>query len=158
MPLPTTTILDDTYNEIVTVLQSIVDPNATSTKLFQNTDSTWNIYDGAKTEFTGTPAAVIIPADGPASKLYSNIENYRGYGFYIFVAMDTTPTNYSLTRKNMRLIVDAVLDALDRSDYLNANLDVVQAASLKWIEEETSTGVNIVAPLQITGQKTVQIQ
>jgi hypothetical protein len=51
-----------------------------------------------------------------------------------------------------------VLDALDRSDYLNANLDVVQAASLKWIEEETSTGVNIVAPLQITGQKTVQIQ
>ncbi len=152
-----TTILNDTFNEIVTVLKGITDP-AGSTLLFENTNTTWNIYDGTRTEFTGTPAAVIIAADGPTSKLYTNYENFRGYGFYVFIVIDTTITNYAATRINMRLIVDAVLDAIDKSNFLSGNLDVVNAASLKWIEEEQANGVNIVAPLLITGQKTVAVQ
>lgn len=151
---PTTT-LNDLYNEIVAVLKTVVDPTDTATYLFQNTDASWNIYDGPQTQWTGTPAAIIIPADGPASKFESNYQNIRGYGFYVFIAMDTELTNYSQTRINMRLITDGILDAIDRSNMLNNVADIVEAMSLKWIEEESSTGVNIVAPLEIVAKKLV---
>lgn len=150
-----TTALNDIYNEIVIVLKTVVDPKNTGSNLFENTDSTWNIYDGPQTQWTGTPAAIIIPADGPASKFQSNYQNIRGYGFYVFIAMDTEITNYSQTRINMRLITDGILDSIDRSNMLNNTADIVEAMSLKWIEEETATGVNIVAPLEIVAKKLV---
>ncbi len=150
-----TTALNDIYNEIVTMLKTVVDPKNTGTFLFENTDSSWNIYDGPQTQWTGTPAAIIIPADGPASKFQSNYQNIRGYGFYVFIAMDTEITNYSQTRINMRLITDGILDSIDRSNMLNNTADIVEAMSLKWIEEETATGVNIVAPLEIIAKKLV---
>lgn len=157
MPLPVSQNLDNMYNALVTALQGVADPNSASSPVFQNIDSSWNIYDGARTEPAGTPAAFIVPADGPNSEFATSAENYRGYGFYIFVAMDTELTNYAITRKNMRLIVDTVLDAIDRSGMLAGTADMVQAASFKWIEEETATGLNIVAPLLITAQRTVEV-
>ncbi len=150
-----TTALNDIYNEIVTLLKAVIDPNNAGSFLFENTDSTWNIYDGPQTTWTGTPAAVIIPADGPPSKFQSNYQNIRGYGFYVFIAMDTEITNYSQTRINMRLITDAILDAVDRSNMLNNTADIVEAMSLKWIEENNANGVNIVAPLEIVAKKLI---
>ena len=158
MALPNSTNFQAIYNAIVSVLQTVTDPNNAGSMLFQNTDSSWNIYDGPVTEWKGTPAAIIIPSDGPASKFVSNYENMRGYGFYIFVAMDTTLANYIASRSNMRLIVDAVLDAIDRSNMLNYSADIVEAVTLKWIEEEGSNGVNIIAPLEVKATKTVEVQ
>ena len=158
MALPNSTNFQAIYNAIVSVLQTVTDPNNAGSWLFQNTDSSWNIYDGPVTEWKGTPAAIIIPSDGPASKFVSNYENMRGYGFYIFVAMDTTLANYIASRSNMRLIVDAVLDAIDRSNMLNYSADIVEAVTLKWIEEEGSNGVNIIAPLEVKATKTVEVQ
>ena len=157
MPLPNSTNFEAIYNAIVSVLQTVADPNNATSMLFENTDSTWNIYDGPVTDWKGTPAAVIIPSDGPASKFVSNYENIRGYGFYVFIAMDTTIANYVTSRANMRLIVDAVLDAIDRSDMLNGTADIVEAVTLKWIEEEGANGVNIIAPLEVLAKKTVQV-
>lgn len=152
---PTTT-LDNIYDELVTVLKDVADPNDTNTKLFQNSDDSWNIFDGPQTDSLGTPAAVLIPLPGPASKFESNYLNKRGYGYGILLATDTEVTNYPETRKNMRLIVDGVLDALDRSNMLNGTVDILEAASLKWTEEESTLGVSIVAPLEIHATKLVQ--
>lgn len=158
MALTNSTNFSNIYNQIVSTLQTVVDPNNAGSMLFENTDGTWNIYDGPVTEWKGTPAAVIIPSDGPKSKFVSNYENERGYGFYIFVAMDTTLANYLTSRTNMRLIVDAVLDAIDRSNDLNYSADIVEAVTLKWIEEEGANGVNIIAPLEVQARKTVQVK
>lgn len=150
-----TTALNDIYDAIVSLLKTVPDPTNTSSLLFQNTDLTFNIYDGPQTQWTGTPAAIIIPADGPTSKFESNYQTIRGYGFYVFIAMDTTLANYTSTRMNMRSITDGILDAIDRSNMLNNTADIVEAMSLKWVEEESTTGVNIVAPLEITAKKMV---
>lgn len=158
---PSTTA-DDIFNEIVAVLQTVTDPADNAQLLFSNVNNTtnplgkWEIYDGTQTTFQGTPAAVIIPADGPKSKFISNYENKRGYGYYIFIAMDTEIVNYFTTRKNMRLITDAILDAFDRSDMLNDKVDILEATTFKWIEEEATDGYNIIAPLEIDAYKTVQ--
>lgn len=157
MPLASSTNLDNIYNQLVAVLKTVTDPNNASALLFQNSDSTWNIYDGPVTGWAGTPAAVIIPSDGPGSKFVSNYENVRGYGFYVFIAMDTQIANYAATRKNMRLITDVVLDAIDRSDMLNGSADIVEAVTMKWIEENGTNGVNIVAPLEVKARKTVEV-
>ncbi len=148
--------LDQMYDEIVTVLKGVMDPNNTSSPLFQNTDSTWNIYDGSQQDFTGTPAAVLIPSDGPKSVFQSNYMNKRGYGYYIFIVMDTELSGYATTRKNMRLITDGILDSLDRSNMLNNVIDILEASTFKWIEEEGAKGVQIVAPLEVSAYKLVQ--
>jgi hypothetical protein len=144
------------YNALVTALQGVADPNNPTSPLFQNSDNSWNIYDGRQTD-TNTPAAMIVPADGKPSEFATSTENYRGYGFYIFVVMDTTIPNYAATRANMRLIVDSVLDAIDRSGMLGGTADMLQAASFRWLEEETANGVNIIAPLEISAQRTIEV-
>ncbi len=151
-----TTVLNQMYNELVTVLQGVMDPNNATSPLFQNTDSTWNIYDGPQQDYTGTPAAVLIPSDGPKSTFQSNYMNKRGYGYYIFIVMDTELSGYATTRANMRLITDGVLDSLDRSDMLNNVVDILEASTFKWIEEEGSKGVEIIAPLEVSAFKLVQ--
>jgi|GEM_PF-4631947 len=150
------TILDDIYNQLVTVLENVADPINTSSKLFQNADNSWNIFDGPQTDYKGTPAAILIPLPGPESVFETNYQNKRGYGYGVLIVMDTEITNYMSSRKNMRLIVDGVLDALDRSNMLNGVVDILKASSLKWTEEESSLGVSIVAPLEINAVKLVQ--
>lgn len=150
------TILDDIYNQLVTVLKNVVDPINTGSKLFQNADNSWNIFDGPQAEYKGTPAAVLIPLPGPESVFETNYQNKRGYGYGVLVVMDTEITSYAASRKNMRLIVDGVLDSLDRSSMLNGVVDILKASSLKWTEEESTLGVSIVAPLEINAIKLVQ--
>lgn len=150
------TILDDIYNQLVTVLENVADPTNTGSKLFQNSDNSWNIFDGPQTDYKGTPAAVLIPLPGPESVFETNYMNKRGYGYGVLIVMDTEVTNYSSTRKNMRLIVDGVLDALDRSNMLSGTVDILKATSLKWTEEESALGVSIVAPLEISAVKLIQ--
>lgn len=150
--------LNQIYTQLVSVLQNVVDPNNTSSKLFQNTDSTWNIYDGPQTDFKGTPAAVLIPLPGPESVFETYGQNKRGYGYGVLLVMDTEVTGYLTSRQNMRLIVDGVLDALDRSNNLNQTVDILKATSMKWTEEESALGVSIVAPLEINAVKLIQIQ
>jgi hypothetical protein len=159
MSLPVSTNLDAMFNALVVALQTVPDPNAGGTFVFQNADNTWNIYDGRQTD-TNTPAAMIVPADGVPSEFATSAENYRGYGFYIFVVMDTTTDTvvYTQTRKNMRLIVDSVLDAIDRSGMLSGTADMLQASSFRWLEENTANGLNIIAPLQISAQRTVEVR
>lgn len=150
------TNLDDIYAALVSMLEDVADPQAPDTKLFQNSDSTWNIYDGPQSDYTGTPAVVLIPLAGPGSKFQSNYQNRRGYGYGILIVMDTSLTNYATSRHNMRLIIDSVLDALDRSDMLGGVVDILEAASLKWTEEESANGVSIIAPLEVSAVKLVQ--
>lgn len=151
-----TTALDDIYNELVTILKDVADPNATSNKLFQNTDTSWNIFDGPQSDYQGTPVAILVPLPGPQSVFESNYMNKRGYGYGIWLVMDTEITNYAASRKNMRLIVDSILDALDRSNMLNGVVDILRAVSLAWTEEESAQGVAIVAPLAINAEKLIQ--
>ena len=157
MPLTASTTADDIYNQLVVVLKTVADPNATSSPVFQNADSSWNIYDGTVTEYTGTPVAILEPADGPESEFATSAEDYRGYGYYIFIRMDTEVTTYLTSRKNMRLIVDSVLDALDRSKMLNGVVDIMKAATFRWLKENSATGVTLIAPIQITAQKTIEV-
>jgi hypothetical protein len=144
------------YNALVMVLQGVADPNNADTPVFQNSDESWNIYDGRPTE-TNTPAAMIVPADGKPSEFATSSENYRGYAFWVFIVMDTVSDEYAASRVNMRLIVDSVLDAIDRSGMLGHTADMVQAASFRWLEENTTTGVSLIAPLQIQAQRTIQV-
>jgi hypothetical protein len=157
MTLVTSTFMDDMYNAIVAILETVADPNNTSSPVFQNADNSWNIFDGRQ-EAVNTPAAMIVPSDGVPSEYATSNEDYRGYGFYIFIVIDTIPANYAATRKNMRLIEDSVLDAFDRSGMLNGVADILQAASTRWIEEETGNGLNIVAPITLSAQKTIEIK
>lgn len=157
MSLPTSQNLSNMYAQLVVTLKTVADPNQSNSMVFENSDNTWNIYDGTQTEYAGTPAAILEPTDGPQSEFATSAENQRGYGYYVFIMMDTTPTNYLTTRQNMRLIVDSVLDAIDRSGMLGGTMDFVNAASFRWLKENTATGVNIVAPLLITGTRTIEV-
>lgn len=146
------------FNALVTVLESVADPSDATTSVFQNTDGSWNIFDGLRTDPTGTPAAFIIPADGPKSKFLTSNMNERGYGFYLFVVMDSMETTYAQSRINMRLITDSILDSIDRSNMLNETADILDASTFKWEETETSSGVNIIAPFELMAVKLIQTQ
>lgn len=157
MPLPATTTANDMYTQLVTVLQGVMDPLNGTNPVFENTDNSWNIYDGTVTEYTGTPAAILEPADGPESEFATSAENYRGYGYYVFIRMDTMTATYLTSRQNMRLIIDSVLDALDRSKMLNGTVDILKAATFRWLKENSATGVTLIAPILITAQKTIEV-
>src|SRR5215217_5381759 len=88
-------------------------------------------------EFSGMPAALITPAPAP-SEILTVAQNLRSYGFAIdmFVGVDQE-ANWDTPFTTMRDLVDAVLDALDKSNDLNGTADILQAAPLdEWLPVE----------------------
>lgn len=110
--------------------------------------------------FTGFPSATIIPAD--VQSAYATVQqNARVYGFYIYIyyelegSGDSTPNATAFS--NMRTLVDGVLDAIERSVDLGGVCDILKPVPMAWYEQDTATGLALVAPIHVMAQKDVAI-
>lgn len=151
MPLPTSQNLNNMSAALVTILTAVKDPSAPTEAAFTN------IYEYPTNAFDGTPSVTIYPAGAPSE--YQDVaDNLRGYGFFVCIYIDLTNRNYAQVWPIMRQLVDATLDAIDRSIDLNATADLVRATPLDWFLEEPEQGSFIVCPLKVEAFKRVQIQ
>lgn len=118
------------------------------------------------TEFSGVPAATIIPSDNTSD--YSSVtENMRTYAFYVdlYYPIQSSEGGYQNSFTIMRQLVDACLDAFDNSNDLNLNnqfgssydtiCDFLRPTPSSWAMVETGSGDMLTARITLQCAKVV---
>lgn len=118
----------DIRDAIVTELQSV---QVSSANAFVE------VATEPKTEFTGYPAAAVIP-NQIDSEYLTVADNQRGYGFTVLIHNAKT-TDQSAAIDATLNVVDAVLDALDQSIDLGGVCDFLRAVPVMSWDPDTLT-------------------
>lgn len=126
----------DLSTAIVTVLQGVT----------VNGDTFKDIQEFPTIIFNGYPAVTVAPSDNE-SDYSSTVENERTYVWYIdcyYPIEDPTSANgYASAFATMRVLMDAVLDALDNSNSLNGAAQIIKPAPSVWSVQETEASVMV---------------
>lgn len=137
------------------------------TQLTINTDTIFaQIEEFPTTNFTGTPAATIIPSDN-TSDYATIVQNFRTYAFFVdlFVPVKGVGGGYADAFATMRQLVDTALDGFDNSNDLNLNntygssydtvCDFLRPVPSTWAMVETNAGDMLTARITLQCAKTV---
>lgn len=118
------------------------------------------------TDFTGVPAATIVPSDN-TSDYATSTQNMRVYAFFvdIYFPIESVGGGYANAFTTMRQLVDIALDAFDNSNDLNlANkygssydtiCDFLRPVPAAWAMVETAAGDMLTARITLQCAKTV---
>lgn len=108
-------------------------------------------------QMNGWPAATVTPADN-LSEYESITENFRTYVFdvdlYYQIQQDSNG-GYNTAFTTMLLLVDSVLDAIDNSNDLGNNCDIIRPAPSVWGMVQTSAGSALTAKVTVQCGKLV---
>jgi hypothetical protein len=118
------------------------------------------------TEFTGVPAATVIPSDN-TSDYATIVQNLRTYSFFvdIYYPIGIDAGGYQKAFTTMRALVDAALDAFDNSNDLNLNnqygssaetiCDMLRPVPSSWAMVQSNGGDLLTARITLNCAKTV---
>lgn len=110
-------------------------------------------------QFSGYPAISVYPSRIDAD--YADVaNNRRRYVFTveIFVGIEgSVNTMNALYEKGTKLL-DAVIDAIDKSLDLGGVADFVRPAPSQWFIDQSSAGAAIVAPVSVICEKIIYIK
>lgn len=116
------------------------------------------VTDIPTNKFAGYPAVFIAPAPVPSQ--YATVaQNQRAYGFGLdlYIGIDQE-ADWSAATATMRDLVDAVLDAIDKSIDLNGACDLMNATGVEqWMPSEAGQGLALWAALTIVAKKDIPI-
>lgn len=110
-------------------------------------------------KFSGYPAATVLPANVGAEHL-TVAHNERAYGFNVFVFYQLgREGDWTTAVDNSLDLVDACMDALDKTIDLNGTADDLRAVSLDWdVQEITSDVTAIVAVMNVIAIKSINVR
>lgn len=108
-----------------------------------------------KDQFTGTPAATIVPAEVLAD-IETNRSNLRSYGFNVMLHYPLNEGDSWLTAIDTLLeLVDLCLDALDASDDLSREAHILEAAPLDWDIVKTGDNLQLLATIHTVAKVSI---
>lgn len=128
-------------NELKTVLDGIMyqpDQATPAAKLFTA------VIDDFSGAFENYPAARIIPQDTPA-EIATNVENDRTVVLTVatYVSFESDDRTEAEAIDLCYDIQDIVTDAIDQHDWTSVTNNLVEAAGVRWLVAEGSTGSQI---------------
>lgn len=100
------------------------------------------VYNRPKTDFTGFPVAIVVPADNTA--LYDTVtQNERAYGFSIFCIYDLKNETVENSYDAMYDLIDDIINLFDEDPLLTGTLSLpakyciitVEPAPAEWGED-----------------------
>ncbi|MDQ0672939.1 hypothetical protein QFZ36_000500 [Pseudarthrobacter siccitolerans] len=108
-------------------------------------------------EFEGYPAASVVPT-AVESTVFTSTQNQRAYGFMVELYYNVDQNNWASAFDIMRDLVDAVLDALDQSEDLNASCDFLKAVPMEWTLQEAGQGLVLATEIRLAAVKDVDVR
>lgn len=108
-------------------------------------------------QFPHFPGFTVVP-DNVDSRYSTVAQNTRNYAFRVniyYTLDDESDTALQASWDMMRELVDAVMDALDKSIDLNNTADFILPVPGEWFVENTATGLALVAPIRVTASKDI---
>lgn len=135
--------------QLKTVLSGVLDASSNPTFV--------DIKEYPTTSFSGYPSAIILPSNGQTGSFETQIENVRFYVFDVIIYYQAE-TGQDTDWRNMRQLMDATMDAIDKTIDLNGKCDFVRPAVGGWGVDQTSTGATLVGTITVICQTTVHLQ
>jgi len=115
-----------------------------------------DVLEYPSNKFTGFPSATVVPSDVQSD--YATVkQNRRRYVFNVYLYYSLENSNQATAYTNMRILIDTVLDALDKSNDLSGNADFVTPVPMQWGVQETESGVCLVAPVNVICEKDIAL-
>lgn len=108
-------------------------------------------------EFSGYPAASIVPAATPSDYI-TVAQNQRSYGMSVELYYPLDQNNWQTAFDTMRDLVDATMDALDQSIDLNGKCDFLRAVPMNWTIQMAGQGHVIAAEILLAAVKDVDVK
>lgn len=135
-------------NEIKTVLEAV---EQSGSPAFHE------VVEYPTNEFEGYPAASVVPTS-VESTVFTSTQNQRAYGFMVELYYNVDQNNWAAAFDVMRDLVDAVLDALDQSEDLNASCDFLRAVPMEWTLQEAGQGLVLATEIRLAAVKDVDVR
>ncbi len=117
------------------------------------------VLDYPTLQFTGFPSATIVPDGVSSSQFATVIQNRRSYAFQVAIFVSVAnPTDMSVEFAVMRILVDSVLDAIEKTTDLGGLVNWIVPTPMKWqVVSNGASGQLLAAPIQFTAEKDVLV-
>jgi hypothetical protein len=115
-----------------------------------------HVTDYHTADITGWPAATFEPS-GNSAELFTNDDNFRGYGFSIVLLQEMSEAGREKAIDILCETVDAVISAFDEDFNLGGACHFMQAAPSDWSEVTMGNGAVKVALINLTCMKEVTV-
>lgn len=120
------------------------------------------VLQRSSNQFTGYPSATIVP--GETDSDYATVkQNTRTYVFMIYIyenleSLTATGSTADNAWLNIRLLIDVVLDALDKSNDLANGCDFLRPVPMQpFATDVGGSGAALVAPIRLECVKSIDL-